>query len=78
MLAQYLLHLFERWWSIWPNRVINTCVPDSFLMALYICYIHHVHIKSLFNSFEKLRALWSSLELECIMRPKHLGYLCVV
>ncbi len=39
-----------------PIEFINTCVPDSFLMALYICYIHHVHIKSLFNSFEKLRA----------------------
>ncbi|XP_058612623.1 uncharacterized protein LOC131527498 isoform X2 [Onychostoma macrolepis] len=39
-----------------PIEFINTCVPDSYLMALYICYIHHDHIASLFNSFEKLRA----------------------
>lgn len=39
-----------------PVKFINMCVPDSFLVALYYCYIQHDHIESLFNSFEKLRA----------------------
>ncbi|XP_050993871.1 uncharacterized protein LOC127182589 [Labeo rohita] len=37
-------------------KFINMCVPDSYLMALYICYIQYDCIASLFNSFEKLRA----------------------
>ncbi|XP_026050964.1 uncharacterized protein LOC113037835 isoform X1 [Carassius auratus] len=39
-----------------PIKFINTCVPDSFLMAIYICCTQNIHIASLFNSFEKLRA----------------------
>lgn len=37
-------------------KFINMCVPDSYLMALYICYMKYDRIASLFNSFEKLRA----------------------
>ncbi|XP_043074853.1 uncharacterized protein LOC122324483 isoform X2 [Puntigrus tetrazona] len=39
-----------------PVKFVNTCVPDSFMMALFICYIQYDHIASLFNSFVKLRA----------------------
>ncbi|KAL1254711.1 hypothetical protein QQF64_016940 [Cirrhinus molitorella] len=37
-------------------KFINMCVPDSFLMALYVCYMQHDCIASLFDSSEKLRA----------------------
>lgn len=39
-----------------PVKFINMCVPDSFLMALYSCYIQNDNIKSLFNTSVRLRA----------------------
>ncbi|XP_073673140.1 uncharacterized protein [Garra rufa] len=39
-----------------PFKFINMCVPDSYLMALYICYTKYECIASLLNSFVKLRA----------------------
>lgn len=53
-----------------PIKFINTCVPDSYLVALYNCYIKYDYIASLFNFFEKLRAPMVFLRAEMYNEAK--------